>query len=192
MNSHVKFIFFLLLYHSPPQKASERTGKSGPTFQHLHRLNHHQFVRYLVVEIWHFASGFFPSSSSIPTLSSRVDFLFSINYCCLYMHQKLLYTYICYKFKAYLFYCCIISFTKSFWKNCMARADWATPPSPGQPPICMLSLCGINFFPSWTPPPLLYINYNQCIFIDLSIVFMSYQQYFSHITAAYTGISYLL
>ena len=51
MNSHVKFIFFLLLYHSPPQKASERTGKSGPTFQHLHRLNHHQFVRYLVVEI---------------------------------------------------------------------------------------------------------------------------------------------
>ena len=28
---------FLLLYRIPPQKASGRTGWSGPTFQHLHR-----------------------------------------------------------------------------------------------------------------------------------------------------------
>ena len=61
--------------------------------------NHHKFVRYLLVGLC--TSGFFPSSSSIPTISTRVDFLFSVNYCCLFFHQKLFYIYYIYVLTCY-------------------------------------------------------------------------------------------
>ena len=139
---------FLLLYHSPPQKASGRTVWPGPTVQHLHRH---------LPPMWTLSRcgtlTFSPSSSSIPTISTRVDFLFSVNFCYLCIHQKLHYNIYVLTCKSHLFSVDVsYSSTKSFWKNWKVRADFPTPPSPTTISLYVISLWDFDilrvaFFP---------------------------------------------
>ena len=154
--------------HSPPQKASEITGKSGPTVQHLHRqpLPICTLSRCGTLYEWLF-------SLYIPTISTRVDFLFSVNYYCLCIHQKLFYFYYIYVLTCY---CHLFSIVVSyswirFWKNCMVRADCATPPSPAT-----TNLYVISFFASgFSPLPLIWTYF---IVFSSSIPTISTRVYF--------------